>query len=118
MDRVTHKLYSKVRRQHRVRTMIVGDGLRPRMTVHVSNKHISAQIIDDRNHKTLAHVSTVGAKDAGKTMMDHAKWAGVEIAKKAKAQKIKKVVFDRGSRLYHGRVKALADSAREGGLEF
>jgi len=118
MDRVTHKLYSKDRRKHRVRTMITGDGKRPRMSVHVSNRHISVQIVDDSNHKTLAYASTVGVKGSGKTMTDHARWAGVEIAKKAKAQKIKKVVFDRGSRLYHGRVKALADSAREGGLEF
>ena len=118
MDRVTHKLYSKTRRQHRVRSNIAIDSTRPRMSVNISNRHISVQIIDDVKHITVAHVTTVGQKNIGTNMTEHARWVGAEIAKKSKALKIKRVAFDRGSRLYHGRIKALADSAREGGLEF
>jgi len=86
--------------------------------VHVSNRHISAQIIDDTKHRTLVQVTTVGQKAATGTMTDRATWVGTEVAKKAKAAKVTTVVFDRGSRLYHGRIKALADAARAGGLEF
>jgi large subunit ribosomal protein L18 len=85
--------------------------------VNVSNAHISAQIIDDSEGKTLAYVTTVGQKQTG-TMSEKAAWVGKEIATKAKKARVSRVVFDRGSRLYHGRVKALADSARENGLEF
>jgi len=91
---------------------------RPRLSVHVSNLHVSAQIINDETHATLAAISTVGQKTATGTMTDKATWVGTEIAKKAKAAKISKVVFDRRSKLYHGRVKALADAARNAGLEF
>ena len=79
--------------------------------------HISAQLIDDDKSATLASATTVGSKFKG-TMTEKAKKVGEEIAKKAKAVKIKKVTFDRGSKKYHGRIKALADSARENGMEF
>jgi large subunit ribosomal protein L18 len=85
--------------------------------VHISNLHVSAQIINDETHRTLVAVSTVGSKATG-TKTDKAAWVGAEIAKKAKTAKVNKVVFDRAGKLYHGRVKALADAARGEGLEF
>ena len=87
------------------------------MTVTVSNLHISAQIIDDTKKVTLVAASTVGKKLTG-TMTEKAIAIGTEIATNAKKAKIKRVVFDRNGRLYHGRIKALADAARAGGLEF
>jgi large subunit ribosomal protein L18 len=86
--------------------------------VFISNTHITAQVIDDSAHKTLVYVSTVGNKTATGTMTDKAVMVGTEIAKQAKVAKITKVVFDRGGKLYHGRVAALANAARENGLEF
>jgi len=80
--------------------------------------HVSAQVIDDTTHKTLAAVSTVGKKNIPGTMSEKAAWVGEEIAKKAKTAKVKAVAFDRGGKAYHGRVKALADAARKAGLEF
>jgi large subunit ribosomal protein L18 len=118
MNRVAHKLQNFARRKHRVRAVVSGTTERPRLSVHVSNMHVSAQLIDDTKHETIAQVSTVGQKAATGTMTERAAWIGTEIAKKAKAKKIKSVVFDRGGRLYHGRIKALADAARAGGLEF
>jgi large subunit ribosomal protein L18 len=118
MNKISHTLQNLARRKHRIRTVVSGTAERPRLSVHVSNKHVSAQIIDDTKHATLAHVSTVGQKTASGTMSERAAWVGTEIAKKAKTAKIKQVVFDRNGRLYHGRVKALADAARAGGLEF
>jgi large subunit ribosomal protein L18 len=88
------------------------------MSVFVSNVHVTAQLIDDTNHKTVAYVTTVGQKTVKGTMTEKAAWVGEEIAKQAKTHKIKTVVFDRGGKLYHGRVAALADAARNGGLEF
>ncbi len=109
----------RYRRAHRVRARFTGTPERPRLHVSITNQHVSAQVIDDENHKTLVSVSTVGKKlDAKvKTKTEKAAWVGSEIAKAAKAKKIKTVVFDRGSKLYHGRVKALADAAREAGME-
>lgn len=118
MDKLAHKLQNRVLRARRVRAKVSGTTERPRLSVHISNRHITAQIIDDTTHKTIAYVSTVGTKAAAGTMTERADWIGSEIAKKAKAAKIKSVVFDRGSRLYHGRVQALADAARKAGLEF
>lgn len=117
MNRVSHKLQNLARRKHRVRATITGTAERPRMSVHVSSKHVSVQLIDDTKHHTIAQVTTVGQKATG-TMTERATWVGTEIAKKAKAAKVKAVIFDRGGRLYHGRIKALADAARAGGLEF
>lgn len=118
MNRLAHKLEKLQLRKNRTRSKINGTPERPRLSVHISNKHITAQVIDDTAHKTLAYVSTVGKKDLPKTMTEKAEWIGGEIAKKAKAAKIKKVAFDRGGRMYHGRVKALAEAARKAGLEF
>lgn len=118
MNRLDTKRAQKARRTKRVRKMVVGTAERPRLSVIVSNLHVVAQIIDDSASKTLVHSTSVGAKDAKGTMTEKAAWVGKDIAKKAKAAKIKKVAFDRGGKLFHGRVKALADAAREEGLEF
>jgi len=118
MNRLDHKTQGIKRRQSRVRSVVRGAKEHPRLSVKVSNVHISAQIIDDNLGKTLFSVTTAGSKEAKGTLSQKATWVGVEIGKKAKTHKIKKVVFDRGERLYHGRVKALADAARESGLEF
>ena len=118
MDILAHKLRNRGLRAARVRATVSGTTERPRLSVHVSNKHIVAQIIDDTTHKTIAYTSTVGAKAATGTMSERATWVGEQIAKKAKAAKVTKVVFDRGNKLYHGRVAALADAARKAGLEF
>ena len=104
-------------RAKRTRAKIHGTSERPRLTVHFSNLHITAQIIDDDKKATLAYATTVGSKISG-TKIEKAAQIGTEIAKKAKAAKISKVVFDRGSKLYAGRMSALADAARKEGLEF
>ena len=108
---------NKLFRANRTRAKIHGTAERPRLTVHFSNLHITAQIIDDDKKVTLAYATTVGAKMTG-TKTEKAAKIGEEIAKKAKAKKVKKVVFDRGSKLYAGRMTALADAARKEGLEF
>ena len=118
MSKFSHTLHNKLMRRHRVRATVTGSAERPRLSVHVSNLHVTAQIIDDVAQNTLAYASTIGAKATTGTMTEKAAWVGTEIAKKAKAKKITAVVFDRGSKLYHGRVKALADAARNAGLEF
>ncbi|MBQ6486914.1 50S ribosomal protein L18 [Candidatus Saccharibacteria bacterium] len=108
---------NKVFRANRTRAKIHGTAERPRLSVHFSNLHITAQIIDDDKKVTLAYATTVGTKMTG-TKTEKAAKIGEEIAKKAKAKKVKKVVFDRGSKLYAGRMTALADAARKEGLEF
>lgn len=118
MKRLTQTLNNLARRKNRVRATVSGTSVRPRLSVFVSNVHVTAQLIDDTKHLTLAYVTTVGQKSATGSMTDKASWVGTEIAKKAKALKLKQVVFDRNGRLYHGRVKALADAARAAGLEF
>lgn len=117
MNHLMHKKQNSARRANRVRTVVRGTSDRPRLSVSVSNLHLSAQIIDDSTSRTLAYATTVGQKVDG-TKMELATWVGNEIAKKAKKAKITKVVFDRGSRKYHGRVKNLSEAARAGGLEF
>lgn len=104
-------------RANRTRAKIHGTAERPRLSVHFSNLHITAQLIDDDKKMTLAYATTVGAKITGSRTEKAAK-IGAAIAKKAKAAKISKVVFDRGSKLYAGRMSALADAARKEGLEF
>ena len=106
-----------IQRKHRTRAKIHGTADRPRLTVHISNTHIIAQIIDDDKGATLAYATTVGSKQKG-SKTELATYVGTQIAQKAKKMKIKKVVFDRGSRLYAGRMNALAESARKEGLEF
>lgn len=118
MSKITLKLRNLAQRKARIRAVVSGTPERPRLSVHVSNLHVSAQIIDDTAHKTLAAVSTVGQKDAGKTLTERAAWVGEQIGKKAKTIKVKHVAFDRGGKAYHGRVQALADAARKAGLEF
>jgi large subunit ribosomal protein L18 len=108
------------RRKRRVRTALrARAGGRPRLSVHRSGRHIYAQIIDDAEGRTVAAASTLtkGSKGPGATT-DAAAKVGKELAEAAKAAGVTSVVFDRGGFLFHGRVKALADAAREGGLEF
>ena len=104
-------------RKGRVRAKISGTAERPRLTVTISNLHVSAQIIDDVAQKTLVSTTTVGSKAKG-TKTELAAKIGAEIAKKAKKAKINIVVFDRNGRQYAGRLHALADAARKEGLEF
>lgn len=118
MSKVAHKIQNKLQRKGRIRSVVSGTAKRPRLNVHISNLHVSAQLIDDTSHKTLAQVTTVGQKNLKGTMTEKAEWVGTEIAKQAKDAKIKVIVFDRGGKLYHGRVAALAEAARKAGLEF
>ena len=104
-------------RKGRVRAKISGTSERPRLTVTISNLHVSAQIIDDVAQKTIVSATTVGSKVKG-TKTELAAKIGAEIAKKAKKAKINTVVFDRNGRQYAGRLHALADAARKEGLEF
>ncbi len=112
-------------RHRRVRSKISGTKETPRLSVFRSNVHVFAQLIDDNSGKTLISASDIvkGAKGGKKTKAavtktESAKAVGMEIAKMAEGKGIKKVVFDRGGYKYHGRVKALAEGAREGGLKF
>ena len=118
MNKLAHKLLNRALRKNRVRSTVSGTTERPRLSVHISNRHITAQVIDDTQHKTVASVSTVGTKAATGSKTELAEWVGTEIAKKAKAAKVTFFLFDRGGRIYHGRVQALADAARKAGLEF
>ncbi|WHZ22547.1 MAG: LSU ribosomal protein L18p (L5e) [Nitrospira sp.] len=110
------------RRKHRVRQSVIGTGDRPRLNVFRSRSHIYAQIIDDLRGHTVAAASTMdkslrtSVKSPGS--IEGAKAVGKLLAERAKAAQISMVVFDRGGRLYHGRVKALAEASREGGLQF
>jgi large subunit ribosomal protein L18 len=116
------KLTGRERRKLRIRGKIAGTVERPRLSVFRSSKHIYAQVIDDSTGATLAAASTLsrdlrgGDADGSKT--DDAKKVGALIAKICLGKKVEKVVFDRNGYLYHGRVKALADAAREAGLSF
>ena len=111
------KLLNKNLRKNRVRAKVHGTAERPRLSVTVSNMHVSAQLIDDEKAVTLAAATTVGKKLTG-TMTEKAAVVGTEIGKKAKKAKVTAVVFDRNGRAYAGRLKALADAARKEGLEF
>jgi large subunit ribosomal protein L18 len=122
-DKNTAKALRLQRRKYSVRKNLFGTPERPRLTVFRSSKHIYAQLIDDHAGKTLAHVGTTAADVRGAELKNGgnvaaAKLIGKAIAEKAKALGITKVAFDRAGRIYHGRVKALADAAREGGLQF
>ena len=111
------KLLNKSLRKNRVRSKVSGTAERPRLTVTISNTHVSAQLIDDVKAHTLASSTTVGTKQTG-TLTEQAAFVGADIAKKAKKAKINAVVFDRNGRQYAGRLAALADAARKEGLEF
>jgi large subunit ribosomal protein L18 len=114
----------RVRRHRRVRTKVVGTAERPRLVVHRSLKHIQGHIVDDVSGRTLLGISTTspelmklrGGDETDKTALSRE--AGKRIAEKAKEAGIEQVVFDRGGYLYHGRVAAFAEGAREGGLQF
>lgn len=109
-------LVHRLRRKRKIRAKIRGTAERPRLSVFRSHMQIAVQVIDDVAGKTLVAASTTEMK--AKPTMEGAKKLGMEIAKKAKEKKIASVVFDRNAYKYHGRVKALADAAREGGLQF
>ena len=106
------------RRHRRVRGKVAGTGERPRLAVFRSNRGIFAQLVDDATGRTLASASWVGLKGFKGDKSAQAKAVGKQVAAAAKKRGIEAVVFDRGGYLYHGRVKALADGAREGGLKF
>lgn len=112
------KNVSRIKRHERVRKNISGTKESPRLNVFRSNSHIFAQVIDDENGVTLVSSSSITLKLKNASSIEGASEVGKDIAKKCLAKKIKKVTFDRGGYLYHGRVKALAEAAREAGLEF
>jgi large subunit ribosomal protein L18 len=122
MGHDTSKVASKTNRSRRVRSRIAGNRDRLRLTVFRSNRNIFAQIIDDAHGATVVQASTLDKefrkKPSDPFNKDVAREVGRRIAERAKERNIVKVVFDRGPYLYHGKVKALADGAREGGLDF
>jgi len=111
-DAIRQRIHARIRRK------LAGTTERPRLSVHRSLNHIYAQVIDDQTGQTLVSASTLALKAKTGGNVAAAKEIGKTIAEKAKEKGVKKVVFDRGGYLYHGRVKALADAAREAGLEF
>lgn len=117
IDKAKAKRDSRIRRHNRVRAKISGTADVPRLNVFRSNKGLFIQLIDDKEGKTIASVNEADIK-TGKTKVERSKEAGKIIAEKAKDKKISKVVFDRGGYKYHGRTEAVAEGAREGGLEF
>lgn len=117
MDRLAKIRSSARHRAHRVRTVVKGTEQRPRLSVNISNYHVTAQLIDDSRGVTLAYATTTGKKATG-NLTDKAAAIGKDIAAKAKKAGVKRVVLDRGAKQYHGRIKALAEAARNEGLEF
>jgi len=117
MNNLAKKLLNKNLRKARVRSKVNGTAERPRLSVTISNLHVSAQLIDDVNGTTVAAATTVGKKVTG-TMTEKSASVGADIAKKAKKAKIDAVVFDRNGRAYAVRLKALGGAARKEGLEF
>ena len=120
MSNAQQKRQGRIRRHRRVRKKVRGTTERPRLAVFRSNKHISAQVIDDLTGRTVAAASTIEAdlRTGATSNVDAATKVGQLVAERAKAAGVDKVVFDRGGFLYHGRVAALAAAAREAGLEF
>jgi large subunit ribosomal protein L18 len=115
--KTNEKVLARTKRHRRVRKKVVGTPERPRLAVFRSNRHIYAQVIDDVAGRTLAASSSLATK-AGDDPIANAKEVGLALAARAKEAGVTSVAFDRGGFMYHGRVKALADGAREGGLEF
>ena len=109
------KRNARLRRHHRVRKSLSGTAERPRLAVYRSNRHIYAQLVDDRAATTVASASDLGVTDGDKSA--RAKRVGQALAERAKAAGIERAVFDRGGRLYHGRVREVAEGAREEGLQ-
>jgi large subunit ribosomal protein L18 len=118
MSATKSKVQSRLKRRRRVRSKVRGSAERPRISVFRSNRGISAQLIDDDAGRTIAAVNWTEADLKGLSPMEQSEKVGKLIAERAKAAGIETAVFDRGGYLYHGRVKALAEGAREGGLEF
>jgi large subunit ribosomal protein L18 len=122
MKGILDKNKRRLRRRRQVRQRIRRDTSLPRFTIHRSLKHIAGQIIDDQQGRTLVAMSstsrTLVPELSGKTKTERARFIGTELARRAREAGIERVVFDRGHCRYHGRVKALADAAREGGLKF
>lgn len=116
-DRAQQREQVRQKRHRRIRRRIMGTPDRPRLVVHRSLKHIQAQMVDDIAGRTLLGVSSE-VLDTDGTKVEQAREAGLKVAELAREQGVEKVVFDRGGYRYHGRVKALAEGAREGGLEF
>lgn len=114
---ISIKKAHQILRKKRIRSKISGTSERPRLTIYVSNYQVSAQLIDDVKGNTLASSTSQGVKEAGKSLGEKATWVGADIAAKAKSKKIKSAVLDRNGKPYHGRIAALADSARKAGLE-
>jgi len=115
---VKTKEQGRLRRHRRVRSKITGTAARPRLAVYRSNARIYAQVIDDASGHTLVSASSLDKGVAGSKRAEQAALVGKLLAERAKGAGVQTVVFDRGGYLYHGRVKALADAAREAGLEF
>ena len=116
MKKTTTKNEKRVRRHKKIRARLSGTTERLRLSIFRSNKHLYAQVIDDAKGITMASASDMGVK--GKKALERASVIGESVAKSATAKKVKSVVFDRGGFKYDGRVKALAEAARKGGLEF
>ena len=119
-DSAKQKREARVRRHRRVRKKVLGTSERPRLAVFRSNRHITAQVIDDRSGRTLAAASTYepDIRTGSTSNIDAATRIGTLVAERAKAAGVEQVVFDRGGFMYHGRVAALAEAARTAGLEF
>jgi len=122
MGKLDPKVKSRIKRKKRIRKKIMGDSQRPRLSVFRSARHIYAQVIDDTSGRTLAAASTLEPTVRGKKDFENktaaAAYIGKVVAERAREKGIAKVVFDRNGFLYHGRVKALSQGAREAGLEF
>lgn len=117
MSRIIDTKRRLQQRKQRVRSTVSGTEARPRLSVHISNRQVSAQIINDISGTTIAAATTIGSKSEG-SLSDKAAIVGAEIAKQAQKKKVKTVVLDRNGRLYEKRLQAFADAARKGGLEF
>ncbi len=114
-----HRKTIRQRIHKRIRRKVRGTQERPRLAVHYSNQHIYAQVIDDNAGRTLVSASTLDkAFEKASSNVESARKVGQLLAERAKGSNISSVVFDRGGHLYHGKIKALADAAREGGLQF
>ncbi len=118
MNNLNIKNQQKLMRKKRIRNVVKGTSERPRLSVTISLNHVSAQLINDDTNQTLAYASSIGNKKLASNLTAKAVYVGEKIAKDASSKKFTKIVFDRNGKLYHGRIKALAEAARSGGLEF
>jgi len=112
------KVINRLKKKIRIRKTVNGNEERPRLSIFKSVRHVYAQVIDDLTGRTIVSASTLEKELEGKTGKEAAASVGATVARRAKEKKIETVVFDRNGYLYHGRVKALADAAREAGLKF